>query len=201
MGDPRIGKHHVEPAEVSDDAIHVGLHLGAVTDVHADRDRPAAAPDDLLGDDLGLLDLTSPSATTAPSAAKSCAVARADAERSARDGHHPSVQRIVGSPQAGELVAVGRCGDLERVDHAREQGEVVGGGRQLDEPLRVVALVERVESRRLDAVGAHELAEHRSRSPALPRAARRDRPWRGAGRSPPRAGPARRAAPTWAAHT
>src|SRR5262247_759339 len=64
---------------------------------------------------------------------------------------HPS------PPSGGQLVSVRRCGHLERVDDAREEREVVRGRRQLDHPLLVVPLLQRVERRLIDAVRAHEL--------------------------------------------
>src|SRR5258706_2840399 len=60
---------------------------------------------------------------------------------------------------ARKLVAVGGSRPLDRVDDAGEQREVVRGRRQLDEPLRVVALLQGIEGRLIDPVRAHELPD------------------------------------------
>src|SRR5215813_5947792 len=62
-----------------------------------------------------------------------------------------------GGRLGGQLVPVRWCWHLERVDYAREEREVVRGRRQLDHPLLVVPLLQRVERRLIDAVRAHEL--------------------------------------------
>src|SRR4029450_654001 len=56
-----------------------------------------------------------------------------------------------------QLVAVRRRRDLEGVDDARQQREVVRGRGQLDHPLLVVPLPEGVEGRLVDPVRPHEL--------------------------------------------
>src|SRR6266436_8778161 len=58
---------------------------------------------------------------------------------------------------ARELVAVGGRRDLERVDDAAEDAVVAGARGQLEEPLRAVALEQRVEGRLLDLVLAEQL--------------------------------------------
>src|SRR5438093_3726737 len=95
-----------------------------------------------------------------PSSATTCSAyrrqpPRSDAERSLRE--------FTAAGQAGQLhrqlIAVRRRGDLERVDDARQQGEVVRRRGELDQPLRAVAFLERVEGRLVDAVGAQELPD------------------------------------------
>src|SRR6266568_536676 len=57
-----------------------------------------------------------------------------------------------------QFVAVGRGGDLERVDHAGQHAEIAGEGGQLDEPLRPVPLLQPIEHRLVDPITAHQLA-------------------------------------------
>src|SRR5262249_21867842 len=56
-----------------------------------------------------------------------------------------------------QLVAVGWRRDLERVHDPGQEREVVRGGRQLDHPLGIVPLRERVENTLIDTVRAHQL--------------------------------------------
>src|SRR5881628_726246 len=69
----------------------------------------------------------------------------------------PSMVSLLAGELRRQLVAVRRRRDLERVDDTRQEREVVRGRRQLDQPLLVVSLPQRVENRLVDAVRAHEL--------------------------------------------